>query len=108
MTPARTLGALLDGLAAEYVGCDPSTPIAGLVVDSRKAAPGVAFLALAGASHDGHAFVADVLARGVAAVIVERCRIDAPHGPHVWLASTQDALPTLAVSQLPWLVAATV
>ena len=97
MTPARTLGALLAGFDAEYVGCAPSTPIAGLVVDSRKAAPGLAFVALAGASHDGHDFVADVLARGVAAAIVERGRIAAPNGPHVGLASTQDALPTLAV-----------
>ncbi len=97
MTPARTLGALLEGVAVEYVGCDASTPIAGLVVDSRKAGPGLAFLAIAGASHDGHAFVADVLARGVAAVLLERGRIAAPNGPHVWLASTHDALPTLAV-----------
>jgi UDP-N-acetylmuramoyl-L-alanyl-D-glutamate--2,6-diaminopimelate ligase len=97
VTPARTLGALLAGLDAEYVGCAPSTAIGGLVVDSRKAAPGLAFVALAGASHDGHDFVADVLARGVTAAIVERGRVAAPNGPHVWLASTQDALPTLAV-----------
>jgi UDP-N-acetylmuramoyl-L-alanyl-D-glutamate--2,6-diaminopimelate ligase len=97
VSPARTLGALFDGLSAEYVGCDPSTPITGLAVDSRLVAPGMAFVAIAGGSHDGHAFVADVLAAGAAAVVVQRGRIESPNGPHVWLADTAAALPELAV-----------
>jgi len=97
VTPARTLGELLRGCAdVEYVGCDASTPFLGVEVDSRRVAAGSVFVALAGASHDGHAFVGDVLARGAAAVIVERGRIAAPAGPHVWLADTAAALPGIA------------
>lgn len=41
-------------------------------IDSRTGAPGALFIALHGESRDGHAFVADALARGAAAAMVER------------------------------------
>ena len=98
MTPL-TLGRLLEGLdQAELVGCDPSTRVAALEVDSRKVGPGVAFLALRGATHDGHAFVRTVLEAGAGVVLVERGRIDAPSGPHVWLPDTNAAYPQLAAN----------
>ncbi len=43
--------------------------ITGLTADSRKAGPGMLFAALPGAKADGRAFIADAVARGVAAVL---------------------------------------
>lgn len=40
--------------------------------DSRKCGPGDVFVAVLGATHDGHDFVADAVARGAVAVIAER------------------------------------
>lgn len=44
--------------------------ITGLTADSRRARPGYLFAALPGAHADGRDFIADALARGVAAVLV--------------------------------------
>ncbi len=94
---ATTLGELLrDRSDADFVGCGPATAFEALVSDSRKVQPGTVFIALTGAAHDGHAFVADVLQRGAVAVLVARGRIPAPNGPHVWLDDTWAALPQLA------------
>jgi UDP-N-acetylmuramoyl-tripeptide--D-alanyl-D-alanine ligase len=43
-----------------------------IVTDSRTIQPGDVFVALRGPRFDGHAYAADVLARGAAAVVVER------------------------------------
>lgn len=42
------------------------------VIDSREAQPGSIFFAFAGENVDGHSYVADALARGAAAAVVER------------------------------------
>lgn len=42
----------------------------GVAIDSRAVQPGDLFVALAGPTHDGHAFVADALARGAVAALV--------------------------------------
>ena len=47
-------------------------PIRGAAVDSRLVEPGELFVALPGENVDGHAFVADAIARGATAVIVTR------------------------------------
>ena len=43
-----------------------------IITDSRQAEAGDVFVALVGEQFDGHDYVADVLAKGVAAVIVSR------------------------------------
>jgi UDP-N-acetylmuramoyl-L-alanyl-D-glutamate--2,6-diaminopimelate ligase len=48
-----------------------SVIITDLCFDSRKVRPGCAFFALGGQVHDGHAFVADAVARGAVAVVSE-------------------------------------
>ncbi|WP_310394932.1 UDP-N-acetylmuramoyl-L-alanyl-D-glutamate--2,6-diaminopimelate ligase [Hymenobacter sp.] len=45
--------------------------ITGLTLDSREAAPGVAFCALRGTATDGHKFIETAVAQGLAAVICE-------------------------------------
>jgi UDP-N-acetylmuramoyl-tripeptide--D-alanyl-D-alanine ligase len=54
------------GLPAEA-----DTAITGWSVDSRTVQPGDLFFALRGPNHDGHAYVAEVLRNGAAAVVVE-------------------------------------
>ena len=54
------------------VSGDPSTPVVGVSIDSRTLAPGDFFIAIRGERFDGHAFVADVLAKGAAGVVVEK------------------------------------
>src|SRR6266853_2107873 len=46
--------------------------ITGWSVDSRTLQPGDLFFALRGPNHDGHAYVAEVLRKGAAAVVVDR------------------------------------
>jgi len=43
--------------------------VCGVSIDSRTVQPGELFIALCGPNHDGHAFVADALARGAAALV---------------------------------------
>ncbi|MCS6878455.1 MAG: UDP-N-acetylmuramoyl-tripeptide--D-alanyl-D-alanine ligase [Geminicoccaceae bacterium] len=43
----------------------------GVSIDSRTLAPGDLFVALRGPRHDGHAFVAEALAKGAAAAVVD-------------------------------------
>jgi len=46
--------------------------VTGVVIDSRLARPGVAFVALPGERTDGHAHIADAVARGARAVVASR------------------------------------
>ena len=48
--------------------------------DSRTAGPGDLFVAIRGERHDGHDFLAEVIGRGVAGVLVRRDRVEATHG----------------------------
>jgi UDP-N-acetylmuramoyl-L-alanyl-D-glutamate--2,6-diaminopimelate ligase len=90
------LGTLLADMTADYRGCSPDTDVAGLVVDSRRAGPGLAFLAVAGLTHDGHDFVAQAASAGATVLLLQAGRVAAPEHPHVWLADTAAALPVLA------------
>ena len=45
--------------------------IRGCVADSRRVCPGDVFVALRGTRHDGHAFIAEAIARGAAAVVAD-------------------------------------
>ena len=60
--------------AAEATGGTVTTAwrASGVAIDSRSLAPGDLFVALVGERRDGHAFVADALARGAAAAMVDR------------------------------------
>ena len=49
----------------------PLPRLAGLSTDSRSAGPGTLFIAVRGTQSDGHRFIADAVARGAAAVVVE-------------------------------------
>lgn len=66
-------------------------------IDSRSLQPGDLFVALKGPNFDGHRFVADALAKGAAAVLVERLPEDAPpDAPTLVVDDTLKALEALA------------
>ncbi len=61
---ARGAGAVLEG--------NPEVEITGIVYDSRRVSPGDLFVAVQGLHVDGHVYVSDALAKGAAAIVVER------------------------------------
>lgn len=69
-----TLSALIAALRREdlLVSAPADAPaISGISTDTRTVTPGAAYIAVRGTQTDGHRFVADAVARGAAAVIVE-------------------------------------
>jgi UDP-N-acetylmuramyl-tripeptide synthetase len=71
------LSALLAALPPELAPCalqtgsDPDPIVRGIAIDSREVSPGDVFFALRGANVDGHDFLADALALGASALVVE-------------------------------------
>ena len=69
---ADTLRAFYERLGPDaHVLGDPATQVRGIEVDSRRVTPGSLFVAVRGAHVDGHAYIADAIARGAAAVVIE-------------------------------------
>ena len=84
-------GATLHGIALECgvgdIKGSPLTRVLGVSHDSRKVSEGDLFACLVGTNHDGHNFVGEALARGAAALLVNRSRIE----------NVPEGVPTLAV-----------
>ncbi|MGZ8635360.1 MAG: UDP-N-acetylmuramoyl-tripeptide--D-alanyl-D-alanine ligase [Actinomycetota bacterium] len=74
----------------------PDAEVASVETDSRRVVPGALFVALRGERTDGHAFVADALARGAVAALVDRP--DVP-GPVLEVADTGRALLELGADE---------
>jgi len=85
LTPVMTLQetTALEEIAAATAGRvvagSPALRVSGVTIDSRRAEPGQLFVAIAGPRFDGHDFVAQAAARGVAAALVHR-DVEAPAG----------------------------
>src|SRR5436189_4489523 len=65
-----------------------------LALDNRRVAPGTLFFCVPGFTRDGHEFAPDAIARGAAALVVER-----PLGlgiPELRVASVREAMPPIA------------
>ena len=82
----QATGATLDDAAA-------TLRATGWSIDSRTVTKGDLFFALRGERLDGHAFVSDVIARGVVAAVVSEL---VPGGPLLHVADTLQALQQLA------------
>jgi len=67
-----TIGTLCAGLPDLDIKGPVETEIRGITSDSRKAGPGVLFVAVEGTGGNGHDFLADAMASGCAAVAVQR------------------------------------
>ena len=71
-TIAQVAGALD---ARPGAGLDPLARLASISIDSRAIRPGELFVAIHGPRHDGHDFVAEVLAGGALAAVVAQNRL---------------------------------
>lgn len=67
----------------------------GVTTDSRSVLPGMLFIALRGERFDAHDFIADVVAKGVAAVVAEHLPPDV-HVPALLVSDTRIALGEIA------------
>jgi len=97
-TRPLTLAQLLAAEHAEYRGCGPDTLAPALVVDSRRVTPGAVFLALTGATNDGHAYIPQAIAAGAAVVLGDRRRLPALDHPHVLLEDSAAAYPRITAA----------
>ena len=70
-TVALTAADVATAAGGRLVSGAPSTPVGRVSIDSRTAAAGDFFFAIRGERFDGHAFVADAVAKGAAGVVVE-------------------------------------
>jgi UDP-N-acetylmuramoyl-tripeptide--D-alanyl-D-alanine ligase len=84
---ARALAAATGGRVTR---ADGGGVAVGITTDSRAVTPGCAFVALRGASHDGHAFVPAAVRAGATLVVVERGR--SPDGGRVDAVEVDDTL----------------
>lgn len=75
MGPALTAEEIIQATRAEYSG-DTDLYIRGISTDSRSIAAGNLFVALAGEKFDAHDFLAEVLEKGAAGIVVRRDRKD--------------------------------
>ncbi len=91
----RELHRLLDALGAppRIVGTLPVT-IDAVAVDSRAVTPGCLFVAVRGERVDGHRYLAEAVARGAAALVVEHA-VDIA-APQIVVADTRAAISRLA------------
>jgi len=88
------LSALLAGFHITPAHADPD--ITGITEDSRRVGPGMLFVAVPGTSLDGHAYIADAVTRGAAAVVAERTGAIPQGVPVVRVPSSRAALAVLA------------
>ncbi|MEW5762569.1 MAG: Mur ligase family protein [Bacillota bacterium] len=72
-----------------------NVPIAGLAFDSRRVARGDLFVAVTGFRQDGHAFIAQALERGAAALVTER-EVPVADVPVIRVRNARRALAALA------------
>ncbi len=66
------LDEMLTGVSHSVMKGRPDVPVVGLCHDSAKAGRGYVFVAIRGERTDGHLYAADAVARGAAALVVER------------------------------------
>ena len=89
------LSELVEGTGVEAVRGDAEVEIADLAYDSQRVGPGALFFCVRGMSSDGHEFAPDAVARGAAALVVER-ELDLPV-PQVVVSDARAAMGPLAV-----------
>ena len=71
---ARSLDFVCRACGGELICGSPEAKVLRVSTDSRQVRTGDLFVAIKGDKFDGHDFVADVMAKGAGAVLVERAR----------------------------------
>ena len=93
----RTLWTAQEAAAATGGVCVGDWTAGGVSIDSRTVEPGDLFVALRGPTFDGHEFAAQALAKGAAAVMVDRPPADLPaDAPQLAVDETLEGLTSLA------------
>lgn len=69
---SKLLSELIENTRVRALHGDAATTVEALTYDSRSAAPGSCFFAVAGTRCDGHDFIAAAIAKGAAAVVCAR------------------------------------
>jgi UDP-N-acetylmuramoyl-tripeptide--D-alanyl-D-alanine ligase len=82
-------------VSGSWSGRQGDFPVAGVCHDTRTLKAGEVYIAIRGASHDGHAFVSQAIGKGAAGLIVEREIPDAGV-PQLIVPDTMKALRLLA------------
>ncbi|MBI5774330.1 MAG: UDP-N-acetylmuramoyl-tripeptide--D-alanyl-D-alanine ligase [Verrucomicrobia bacterium] len=72
----RSLKYLAEACGGELVQDDPQMRVSRICTDSRQIQPGDLFLALAGEKFDGHDYLNEVAAKGAAAFVVNREKVE--------------------------------
>ena len=72
MAPRIAVADVVRWTGGTLVAGDAGGACRGVGIDSRRVGPGELFVAIRGPRHDAHAFLADAIAAGAAALLVER------------------------------------
>jgi UDP-N-acetylmuramoyl-L-alanyl-D-glutamate--2,6-diaminopimelate ligase len=91
-----TLTELTERLSRALIAGDAKTQITALAYDSRKAAPGVAFVALRGNRVDGHDYIPKAIEAGVSAIVAETAGPQDGDVPWVHVPDSRVALAAMA------------
>ena len=62
---------LMEGIPFTLVQGSMETEVTDIIYDSRKAAPGLAFVCIVGTQRDSHEFAADCAAKGVSVLVIQ-------------------------------------
>jgi UDP-N-acetylmuramoyl-tripeptide--D-alanyl-D-alanine ligase len=89
---ARSLDFVCRACGGELICGSPETKVLRVSTDSRQARAGDLFVAIKGEKFDGHDFVADVIAKGATAVLVERARAALGNAAVIAVEDTRKAL----------------
>jgi UDP-N-acetylmuramoyl-L-alanyl-D-glutamate--2,6-diaminopimelate ligase len=89
---------LLEGLPLLRAEGPLERLVAGVTADSRRLSPGMVFVAVPGAEHDGHDFISAAIDRGAAAVICERNGFSSGRATKVKVADARAALALAAAN----------
>ncbi|MBX7207657.1 MAG: UDP-N-acetylmuramoyl-L-alanyl-D-glutamate--2,6-diaminopimelate ligase [Verrucomicrobiaceae bacterium] len=89
---------LISGLDKPVASGSLDTEISGIAYDSRKVAPGTAFVAMRGVAADGHDFIPQALAAGAAAIVAETAPPDDASVPWVHVKQSRVALAEIAAA----------
>jgi UDP-N-acetylmuramoyl-L-alanyl-D-glutamate--2,6-diaminopimelate ligase len=89
---------VIAGLDKPVVSGSLDTEISGIAYDSRKAGPGIAFVAMRGTATDGHQFIPQAIEGGVAAIVAETAPADGVTVPWVHVRQSRIALAEMAAA----------
>ena len=91
------LGEWLEGLEYELLSGNTDVPVADVVYDSRKAAPGTIFICMAGTRIDSHDFIPQVYEAGCRVFVVEKDMQELSKNPEIAKCMTDRTLTLIQV-----------